>query len=135
MTVELYKGQCVRMLTFSQVISTKLWKNDPVFRVALRTGYFGHAVSALLLVNPPLQTHLMDPSIGAAATAWPDPGRISIILLRSKADPAGPDKTQQCMIESCLKDYGDSFITKIYIAPLQGYYSMMFVTDNEDQNK
>jgi len=72
---------------------TKLWKDDEIFCVALWTQDLRGAVTALFFIDPPLQAHLVNPTICSAAPAWSYPQCIAVIFLRSKANPARPAPT------------------------------------------
>ena len=93
---------------------TKLWEDDEIFRVALRTQHLRGAVTALFLVDPALQAHLMNPTIGSAAPTWPYPQCIAVVFLRRKADPTRPVQMNSapCVKRETriLPDGGSSFM-------------------------
>jgi len=67
---------------------TKLWKDDEIFCVALWAQNLRGAVAALLLVNPSLQAHLMNPPVRSTTTTRPHPQSVAVVLFRRKANPA-----------------------------------------------
>ena len=70
---------------------TKLREDNEIFGVALWTQHLSGTVTTLLLIDPSLQTGLMDPTIRSATPARPYPQCIAVVFLRRKANPARPE--------------------------------------------
>lgn len=71
---------------------TQLGEDDEVFSVALWTGDTCCAVASLLLIDPALQTGLVNPLSGATAATWTYPLCRAVILICGKAHPTAPEK-------------------------------------------
>lgn len=79
-----------RLKLTSSIMHTQFGEDNEVLRVALGTGHACCTVAPLFLVYPALQTGLVHPLGGAAASARPYPLSGAVILICGKTHPATP---------------------------------------------
>ena len=84
---------------------TKFWENNAVFCIALWTGNFSGAVSTLLLIDPTLEAHLMNPTVRTSTATGLYPWSISVVIFRCKANPACSKQIIKLVLKCNLQFY------------------------------
>lgn len=72
---------------FDILLPTHLWKDNMIFSTTLRTADYSPTISFLLLVEPTLQTFLVNPFSAAFTPAWAHPICTIVIFFSGKTHP------------------------------------------------